>query len=128
MKIKLLIISILGFLFLSGCFENEQELYVCEETLVVAEEMPQPEKGIAELQNQVIYPEEAKELGVEGRVTVNFVINKIGRVINPQVVRGIGAGADEEAMRVVRNSTWRPAFEKGEPVCINFALSINFRL
>jgi protein TonB len=54
---------------------------------------------MADLQQKVEYPPEAKEAGTEGRVTVQFVVNKLGDATEVQVIRGIGGGADEEALR-----------------------------
>ncbi|MEX0608754.1 MAG: TonB family protein [Balneolaceae bacterium] len=128
MKLTALFKLLFPALLLSSCFENEQGLYVCEAVFEVVEKMPRLDGGVSQIQEQVVYPEEAKKRNIEGRVIVDFVVNKIGRTVNLQVREDLGFGTSKEAMRVVRASTWEPAYESGEPVCVNFALSINFRL
>lgn len=95
---------------------------------VVVEEMPQPIGGIQAIQSKVQYPEMAINEGREGRVTVQFIVNEEGKVEDAQVVRGIGGGADEEALRVVNETDFKPGIQKGQPVRVRFALSINFNL
>ncbi|MEX0721219.1 MAG: energy transducer TonB [Balneolaceae bacterium] len=99
-----------------------------EDFFVVVEEMPEPIGGIAAIQNSVKYPEMARRAGIEGRVTVQFIVNENGEVENAQVVRGIGGGCDEEALKAVRNADFKPGMQRGRPVRVQFALSINFRL
>lgn len=122
-----------GFLLIlsvASCsvFENEQHLHLCEEVYIVAEQMPNLIGGMADLQGRVKYPKEAKKHGVEGKVTVQFIVDKLGEVRDAEVIRGIGAGADEEALRVVKIAKFEPGEQEGEPVCVQYALSINFRL
>lgn len=95
---------------------------------VVVEEMPEPIGGIAAIQSKVQYPEMARRAGIEGRVTVQFIVNENGDVENAEVVRGIGGGCDEAALKVVREAKFKPGRQKGKPVRVRFALSINFRL
>jgi TonB family protein len=75
------------------------------------------------------YPEGAKRANIEGRVIVKFVVNEDGSISDATAVRGIGAGCDEEAVRVVRNMPrWRPGTQNGKPVKVYFTQPINFRL
>lgn len=104
--------------------EDEEE----EDFFVVVEEMPEPIGGIQKIQNSVKYPEMARRAGIEGRVTVQFIVNEQGEVENAQVVRGIGGGCDEEALKAVQNAEFKPGMQRGRPVRVQFALSINFRL
>ncbi len=60
---------------------------------------------------------------------VNFVVNEDGSISDVKVVRGIGRGCDEEAMRVVKMMPkWKPGRQKGEPVKVSYTLPISFRL
>lgn len=104
--------------------EEEEE----EDFFVVVEQMPQLVGGMAKLQGSVNYPEMARRAGIEGRVTVQFIVNEQGRVENAKVVRGIGGGCDEEALKAVRNAEFKPGMQRGRPVRVQYALSINFRL
>lgn len=90
--------------------------------------MPNLIGGMAELQSEVQYPVEAREAGIEGRVTVQFVVDKLGDVRRPNVIRGIGGGADEEVLKAVKKAKFESGEQGGEPVCVEYALSINFRL
>lgn len=98
------------------------------EFFVVVEQMPQLVGGIGKLQQQVRYPEMARRAGIEGRVTIQFIVNEQGDVENPRVIRGIGGGCDEEALRVVSQAKFVPGLQRGRPVRVQFSLPIVFRL
>lgn len=75
------------------------------------------------------YPEAAKKEKVEGRVTVQFVVDEHGKVVNPKVLRGIGSGCDEEALRTVKlMPDWKPGEKAGKPVAVQMVLPIQFKL
>lgn len=109
---------------------EEQDINVTPSApfLKVSEEMPQLIGGLEELQKNIKYPEDALEKGIEGRVFVQFIVNKDGNVSDAKVIRGIGGGADEEALRVVREAKFEPGYQNGEPVRVQYALPISFRL
>lgn len=114
-------------------FQNEQDLGFSDprcdgDFLVVAEQMPILIGGLAELQRKVVYPEEAREQGIEGRVTVQFLVTEQGNVICPRVVRGIGGGCNEAAVEAVKKAKFEPGMQRGEPVRIQYSLPIVFRL
>jgi TonB family protein len=95
---------------------------------VVVEEMPKLIGGMKALQAKVEYPAMARRAGIEGRVTVQFIVNEQGNVENAVVVRGIGGGADEEALNVIKEAKFEPGLQRGRTVRVQYALSINFRL
>ncbi len=75
------------------------------------------------------YPEAAQNNGVEGTVVLSFIVNKEGTVSNVTVVRSVGHGCDEEALRVVESfPRWIPAIENGEYRDAKLNLPIHFRL
>ena len=81
------------------------------------------------LQENIKYPEQAKNNGVQGRVIVQFVVNKDGSISNDTVVRSVDPMLDAEAIRVVRNMpNWTPGKQKGEAVRVRFTLPVTFRL
>ena len=81
------------------------------------------------LQNNLRYPQLAKELNIQGRVFLTFVIEKDGSVTDIKLLRGIGGGCDEEAIRVVNNMPkWTPGSQRNRPVRVQFNLPVNFRL
>jgi len=99
-----------------------------EEVFVVVEQMPELIGGQAALQKNVSYPEMARRAGIEGRVTVQFIVNEQGQVENARVVRGIGGGCNEEALKAVQQAEFTPGMQRGRPVRVQYSLSVNFRL
>lgn len=99
-----------------------------EDFFVVVETMPQLQGGLADLQRKVRYPEMARRAGIEGRVTVQFIVNEQGLVENPRVIRGIGGGCDEAALAAVKQAKFSPGMQRGRPVRVQYSLPIVFRL
>ena len=104
--------------------EDEPE----DDFFVVVEQMPQLRGGLAALQRKVSYPEMARRAGIEGRVTVQFIVNEQGRVENPRVIRGIGGGCDKEAVLAVLKAKFQPGLQRGRPVSVRYTLPITFRI
>ncbi len=81
------------------------------------------------LSANIKYPVEAKDQGIEGRVYINFIVEKDGSVDSAWVLRGIGGGCDEEALRVVREMPdWTPGYQHGEAVRVSYNLPVKFSL
>lgn len=79
--------------------------------------------------NNIVYPEIAKENGVQGRVTLQFEIGKDGKVTNVKVLRGVDSSLDKEAVRVVSNSPkWTPGKQRGKPVKVKYNFPVTFQL
>ncbi|MBI1227963.1 MAG: TonB family protein [Bacteroidetes bacterium] len=79
--------------------------------------------------SNIKYPVEARTNGVEGTVYVSFIITKEGRVTDIEIVRNIGAGTGEEAVRVVRlMPQWVPGRVEDVPVTCKFNLPVKYRL
>ncbi|MBJ6111655.1 TonB family protein [Hymenobacter sp. BT523] len=75
------------------------------------------------------YPPEAERLNLSGTVYVRFVVDEAGRIRDAEVVKGVGAGLDEEALRLVRLMPWwTPGRQHGQPVRVQRTLPISFRL
>ncbi|HTN19826.1 MAG TPA: energy transducer TonB [Pelobium sp.] len=75
------------------------------------------------------YPSAAAEIGISGKVLVSFVIEKNGEISNLKVLKGIGAGCDEEAMRVIKKSPfWKPGMQNGRAVRVAYIMPIVFRM
>jgi protein TonB len=104
-----------------------------QEIFTVVEEQPSfpggEEARIGFLLQSIKYPEEAKELGIQGKVFVTFVIETDGSITDVKVLRGIGGGCDEEAIRVVSlMPKWIPGKQRGTSVRVQFNLPIKFTL
>ena len=113
--------------------EVVEEEVVEQEIFKIVEEMPAFPGGEAKLMEYVAknvkYPQIARETGVQGRVYVNFVVEPDGSVSNVSVLRGIGGGCDEEAMRVVKSMPkWKPGKQRGKAVRVSYMLPVNFKL
>ena len=81
------------------------------------------------IRKNVKYPESAKEKGIEGRVYVNFVIDKDGSISDIKVLRGLCKEIDEEAVRVVKAMPkWNPGMQDGEPVRVQYMLPFYFKI
>jgi protein TonB len=81
------------------------------------------------LKKNLNYPNQAKRMGIEGRVFVQFVVEKDGSLTDIHVVKGIGAGCDEEAVRVLKNSPkWKPGKQRGKAVRQKMIQNILFKL
>ncbi len=104
--------------------EEEEE----ENFFMKVEEMPEMKGGQEWLYDNIEYPARARKAGVEGRVTVQFVVNKQGNVENAKVLRGIGAGCDKEALEVIRKANFSVGRQRGKPVRVQMAQPVYFKL
>ncbi len=101
-----------------------------EDPFIIVSQMPEFPGGEKELLNFVYkhftYPTECAEMGIEGRVVVQFIVEKDGSVSNPRILRGLDcAEANEEALRVVSiMPRWKPGMQQGRPVRVLFSLPI----
>ena len=112
---------------------GEPEEEIVEEIPYIVETMPSFEGGIGEFYKFVgknlKYPAQARRMGIEGKVFVHFIIDKDGSLRDIKVVRGIGAGCDEEVFRIVNKSPkWNPGKQRGRPVKVRMMLPITFKL
>ena len=97
------------------------------------ESMPEFPGGIEGLNTylaeRLTYPKYAREHKIKGRVILSFLIDSYGTIRDIKVVRGIGGGCDQEAIRVIRQMpAWKPAYQNGQPVSVQFTLPINFQM
>ena len=106
----------------------QQQDEVEEEVFVVVENPPVLIGGIASVQSHISYPPLALKAGIEGRVIVQFVIDKTGKVLDPMVIRGIGGGCDEEAVRAVLKANFQPGLQRGRPVAVRYTLPITLQI
>jgi len=111
-----------------------QEEEISEEVIfTVVEEWPSfpggEEARLRFLSENIRYPQMAREAGIQGTVFLTFVVERDGSVTDVRIVRGIGGGCDEEAIRVVRNMPrWTPGRQRGQPVRVQFNMPIRFVL
>ena len=99
----------------------------------VVEQMPEYPGGMAAaleyIQKNMRYPETAKKNGTQGRVTVQFIIDKGGNVTDPKVIRAVDKDLDAEAIRLIgMMPKWKPGMQKGQAVAVKYTLPVMFRL
>ena len=100
----------------------------------VAEEMPEfPGGGMSALmsylKDNMRYPASAKEKGTQGRVTVQFVVDKDGSIKEPKLLRSVDKDMDAEALRLISNMPkWKPGRQKGQPVAVKYTVPVMFSL
>jgi protein TonB len=113
--------------------EVEEEVVEEATIFTVVESMPEFKGGMADLYsylgNNIKYPVMAKESGIQGKVYVTFVVERDGSITDVKVLRGIGGGCDEEAVRVVAAMPrWKPGKQRGKPVRVQYNLPVRFTL
>lgn len=122
--------------------EEETEIEIIEEVEEVVEEeqiftivedapeFPGGEEAMYKyLSRSIKYPAMAKDAGISGVVYLNFIVDKKGKISDVKVLRGIGGGCDEEAMRVVKAMPdWAPGKQRGKAVKVSFNMPIRFTL
>ena len=114
-------------------FEEAPEEEKAEEIFTIVENQPTPKGGMTAFYKYVSetikYPSQARRMGVEGKVFVQFVVDQNGNLTNVQAIKGIGAGCDDEAVRILENSPkWNPGKQRGRPVKVRMVLPITFKL
>ncbi len=112
---------------------EEEEIEEEEQVFVIVESMPAFPGGdvarINYLNKSIKYPNMARESGIQGRVFVTFVVETDGSISNVKILRGIGGGCDEEAIRVIENMPkWIPGKQRNIPVRVQFNMPIRFVL
>lgn len=99
----------------------------------VVEEMPEFPGGMAEclkfLGKNIKYPTISQENGVQGKVIVQFVVNKDGSIVDPVVVRSVDPYLDKEALRVIKMMPkWKPGKQRNKPVRVKYTVPVTFKL
>lgn len=116
--------------------DNSEDENLAEDNEIyqVVEEMPEfPDGGMAGLMkwlsNNIQYPAKAREEGTQGRVTMQFVVNRDGSISDAQVLRGVDPNLDKEALRLINSMPkWKPGMQRGKPVRVRYSVPVNFRL
>ena len=116
-----------------ACSSADKDKFETDKVYTKVDVVPEFPGGLKELMNylsaNIKYPVEAKDQGIEGRVYINFIVEKDGSVDSAWVLRGIGGGCDEEALRVVREMPdWTPGYQHGEAVRVSYNLPVKFSL
>ncbi len=113
--------------------EPVQQLGADDEVFTIVEERPQYEAGMdafyKHIMGEVRYPKEARQSGTQGKVFVQFVVQRDGSVTDVQALKGIGAGCDQEVVRVLETvGSFKPAKQRGRAVRTRMILPVIFKI
>ncbi|WP_462253724.1 energy transducer TonB [Ekhidna sp.] len=114
-------------------FGEPKTIDIPDDPFIVVEDMPEFPGGDAALlgfiAKNIKYPRQAKRMGVEGKVHISFVVDIDGSISDIKILKGIGAGCDEEAIRVLKLlPAFSPGKQRGVPVKVQMQLPVNFQL
>lgn len=128
LKVALMMLVLL-FSFMTSTAQTKKNNMVYD----VVEVMPQYPGGqiamLKYLMENIKYPKQIMEEGIQGRVTVSFIVEKDGRVSNVRLLRSVQSSLDKEAIRVVKSMPkWTPGKHNGKPVRVRFNLPVMFKL
>ncbi len=104
-------------------FKTNKSVY-----FVAVEQMPSPIGGLKAIQKKIVYPGSAKDEGIEGRVYIHAFINEKGTVDRAKVLKGIGGGCDQAALKAVEETKFTPGRQRGKTVKTQVSIPIIFKL
>lgn len=112
---------------------SEKAIVITEQVFIVVEQMPEYVGGEQAMykfiSEHINYPAQAKEEGIEGRVFISFIVETDGKISTVEILKGIGGGCDEEAMRVIEEMpNWNPGKQRGKNVRVQYRVPIKFTL
>jgi protein TonB len=119
----LILIILLSSLAFSQNTPSEDDQY-----LAFATSMPELVGGMGELTKKIKYPSIAKQTSIEGKVFAMAYVDEKGNVDKVKIIKGIGAGCDEEVIRVISVSKFKPGQHEGKTVKVKTTLSVHFKL
>lgn len=113
--------------------QQEEEKAEESQVFFIVEDMPEFPGGELALRkfiaNAIKYPVIAQENGIQGKVYVNFVVDKDGSITAAKIARGVDPSLDKEALRVVNSlPKWKPGMQRGKPVKVSYTVPISFVL
>jgi len=99
-----------------------------EDYAVVVDKAPTPIGGLETIVKKIVYPQMAINTRTEGKVYLLIYVSEAGNVDDVKVIKGIGAGCDEESIRVLKKTKFTPGEQKGIPVKAKLSIALSFRL
>lgn len=126
----LVVIGVSGYAHPIDC---DRFMQVPSDSIVVPDKMPEYPGGMTEtmkyLSRSIKYPQKARDKGEQGRVVLQFVVERDGSITDVEVVKGVSSSIDKEAIRVIKKMPkWNPGILNGKPVRVRYTLPIMFRL
>ena len=95
---------------------------------MLVEEQVSPVGGLEAIQRQLVYPNEALKNNIEGKVYVLVIVDSTGTLLCPKILKRIGYGCDEEALRIITNTKFNPTVFRGKPITTKVTIPITFIL
>jgi protein TonB len=99
-----------------------------DEYIIAMEKPPVPADGIQSIYQKLSYPKMAISAKVEGKVYILVLVNEKGDVDDAKIVKGIGAGCDEEAVKAIKKTKFLPGIHNGQPTKSKLSLAVQFKL
>lgn len=96
--------------------------------LAFAQVMPEPVEGLPAVIKKIQYPPIARQAGLEGKVFVMAYVDEKGNVDDVKVLKGVGGGCEEEVIKVLKTTKFKPGMNNGQPVKVKTSLSFAFKL
>jgi protein TonB len=110
----------------------EESVKEVDTVFFAVEKQPEPANGFPSfyqyLSKNLKYPKQAKKIGTEGKVIIEFIVNKNGELSDLKIISGIGSGCDDEALRVLALTKWAAGKQRGRPVRVKMVMPIYFKL
>ena len=107
---------------------NLKDNYGGDQKFLPADEFPEPIGGMQVIAAKLYYTSEAVSNNIEGRVLVQFIVNKDGNTENIRVIKGLGYGLDEIGINAIKTTKFSPGKVKGEPVDVETTLPLTFKI
>ena len=125
---KVLLTILLSIFFWSNLNYAQAEVSSDDGYLAFAQVMPEPVEGLPAIIKKIQYPNIAKQAGLEGKVYVIAYVDEQGNVDDVKVLKGIGGGCEEEVIKVLKTTKFKPGMNNGQPVKVKTSLSFAFKL
>lgn len=125
---KVLLIILFSIYLMNNYNYAQAQVSSDENYLAFAEVMPEPLEGLPAVIKKIQYPKIAEQAGLEGKVYVMAYVNEQGKVDDIKVLKGIGGGCEEEVIKVLKTTKFKPGMNNGQPVKVKTSLSFTFKL
>ncbi len=125
---KLSALIIFGLIVFTCISFAQAEVSADDGYLAFAQVMPEPVEGLPAVIKKIQYPPIARQAGLEGKVFVMAYVDEKGNVEDVKVIKGVGGGCEEEVIKVLKTTKFKPGMNNGQPVKVKTSLSFAFKL
>ncbi|MAL16829.1 MAG: hypothetical protein CL670_08350 [Balneola sp.] len=116
--------------FTQALANGENIMVTADSTIIydIVDEMPEIEGGVQEIYKHIDYPRGAMSAKVQGRVFIKFVVDENGEIKDPKIIKDIGAGCGDAAVKGLKKVKFSPGKLNGKAVKVYYTLPINFQI